>query len=94
MACTRRPGRRARVQKDFTADDELANVESGLLGIVPLTYKVVGTSNVHGADPGEQFTLPLLLGQEQLLIEGGHIELVEPEKAKPARKPAKKETDS
>jgi len=80
--------------KDFSPEDEATNVESGLLEIVPRRYKVIGESNVHGANPGEEFEAALLLGQEAALIEGGHIEPVdelepEPAKKKPARKGGK-----
>lgn len=77
-------------EKDFTAEDELENVNSGLLEIVPQTYKVVGESRVHGTEPGEEFTAALLLGNEQALVEGGHIELVPEEKPK-AKRTRKKE---
>jgi hypothetical protein len=70
--------------KDFTAEDEAENVASGLLEVLPMTYRVVGGSRVHETDPGETFEAALPLGQEQLLIEGGHIERVEPKK--PIRK--------
>ena len=75
---------------EFTPEDELANVNSGLLEIVPQRYKVVGGSDVFETPPGEEFEQALTLGQEALLIEGGHIERVE--KPKPARK--KKEAKS
>lgn len=37
------------------------------------TYEVVGTTTVHGAKPGEQFTKELTPEQERALIEGGAI---------------------
>jgi hypothetical protein len=84
-------------EKDFSEDDERANVESGLLEIVPRRYKVVGESVVHGAAPGETFEAGLLLGNEAQLIASGNIQRVggpppeldsEPESVKP--KPTKK----
>ena len=64
----------AETAEDF---DEAANLQSGLLEIVPREYKVIGGSNVHGADPGEVFTAALPIGQEAALIQGGHIERVD-----------------
>jgi hypothetical protein len=59
-----------------TEEEEAAWLQSGLLEILPQEYKVIGGSNVHGADPGEHFTKALRIGEERLLIEGGHIERV------------------
>jgi hypothetical protein len=70
----------------FTRDEENENVRSGLLEIVPCKYKVVGGSVVHDTNPGDEFTAALPMGNEALLIQGGHIERVE----KPATAPAKK----
>jgi len=69
-------------EKELTPEEELANVQSGLLEIMPQTYKVIGASTVWDAAPGEEFERALTLGEEQLLVEGGHIERVE----KPAPK--------
>jgi len=65
-------------EKEFSEDEETVNLASGLLEIVPREYLVIGSSNVHGADPGETFTLGLRIGEEALLVQGGHIERVEP----------------
>lgn len=80
--------------QEFTAEDEATNLASGLLELLPLTYRVVGGSEVHGAQPGETFTLPLPLGQEVLLVEGGHIERVddEPAEVKPTKSSKSKES--
>lgn len=67
---------------EFSEEDEATNLDSGLLEIVPRDYLVVGGSNVLGADPGETLTAAIRVGQERLLIEGGHIERVEPKPAK------------
>ena len=64
-------------EKDFTPDEETASVASGLLEIVPQTYKVVGGSRVHDTNPGDTFTRALTLNEEALLVSGGHIERVE-----------------
>jgi hypothetical protein len=76
-------------EKDFTPADELENVDSGLIGIVPSMYKVVGESRVYDTGQGELFEAALLMENEAALIQGGHIERVEPEpekKAAPKRK--------
>ena len=73
-------------EKDFSEDEEAANLQSGLLEIVPIEYKVVGSSIVHGTLPGGTFTAALRVGEEALLVSGGHIErLVEQSKAKTKR---------
>jgi hypothetical protein len=73
-------------EHEFTAEEETANVNSGLLAIVPRTYRVIGGSEVHGTQPGGEFEAALPMGNEALLLEGGHIELVE----QPATKTTKK----
>ena len=65
-------------EKDFTAEDEAENLASGLLELVPRKYKVVGGSRVHDTDPGEEFEAAIPLGEEELLIAGGHIERIQP----------------
>lgn len=69
---------------EFSVDDEAENLASGLLELMPSRYKVIGGSRVHDTDPGDEFTAALPLGIEALLVEGGHIERVQP--AKPKRK--------
>jgi hypothetical protein len=76
-------------EKEFSPDDERANVESGLLAIVPQRYKVVGTSIVHDTEPDGEFEAGLLIEHEGTLIAGGHIALVE--KPKPVKESRKKE---
>lgn len=63
-------------ESDFTQDEETANTASGLLEIVPVRYRVTGGSTVHETAPGDEFTLALPMGNEALLIQGGHIERV------------------
>jgi hypothetical protein len=65
-------------ENEFTEDEETANLASGLLEIVPRTYRVIGTSIVHETAPGDTFELGLPIGPEALLIAGGHIERVDP----------------
>jgi hypothetical protein len=76
-------------EKVFSVYEESVNLESGLLELVPQEYKVIGGSEVHGTKPGETFTAAIPLGQEALLIEGGHIEPVEPITPKKKAKEAK-----
>jgi hypothetical protein len=73
-------------EKDYTAAEEaevLAWRGGGLLEVVPNRYRVVGSSNVDGHDPGEEFESDMTLAREELLVAGGHIERVE---EKPKRK--------
>lgn len=72
--------------KDFTEDEETANLESGLLEIVPREYKVVGGSVVHDTKPGDTFKAALPVGVEALLVEGGHIERVQATPVKASKK--------
>lgn len=83
---------------DLTDDQEATNIASGLLEIVPATYKVTGESRVFDTDPGATFTRALTVGQESLLVEGGFIERQPdeplPEKKQPAAaKRSKKRTE-
>ena len=75
-------------ETDFTEDEEAANVASGLLEIMPQKYKVVGGSRVFETAPGDEFSKALTLGQEALLVAGGHIERVASKKTA-AKKEAK-----
>ena len=59
---------------DLSAEDEATNIQSGLLEIVPATYKVTGDSRVFDTAPGETFTRPLTVGEERHLVEGGFVE--------------------
>lgn len=88
-------------EKEFTEEEETANLDSGLLELVPCKYRVVGGSTVFDTDPGGTFEDAMRLGQEALLVAGGHIERVrshakkdpEPEPAAAGRRttPPKKE---
>jgi hypothetical protein len=77
-------------EKEFSPEDERANLESGLLELQPSKYRVAGSSEVDGHAQGEEFEAAIPLGREALLIEGGHIERVED---KPAPKARKKKED-
>lgn len=75
-------------EKEFDSPaDEQANLDSGLLEIVPRDYKIIGGSDVFEHKPGEIFSKALTMGQEASLIAGGHIERVKA----PAPKQKKKE---
>ena len=77
---------------EFTPEDEEANINTGLLAVVPRTYRVVGDSDVFETAPGGTFDRGLTQGQEALLVASGHIEPVEPEPEPPAPKPPAKKT--
>ena len=64
-----------------SATDELSNLDSGLLEIVPRKYKNISTSVVYGVPPGEVFEAAIPMGAEEALFAGGHIERVEEKKA-------------
>lgn len=78
-------GQHDEFEHEFTEEEETANVKSGLLAIVPQRYRVIGGSVVHDTAPGGEFEMALPMGNEALLIEGGHIERVD----KPAKKKEK-----
>jgi hypothetical protein len=82
--------------KDFTVEEESANLASGLIEIVPRDYRVIGESVVLGAQPGEVFAAAIPKGQEELLL-GAHLERVDPEpveQPKPKRKPRSRPPES
>lgn len=72
---------------EFSVEDEATNLASGLLELLPRTYRVIGGSEVHGAKPGETFTMSIPLGQEALLVQGGHIERVDDKPVVKSSKP-------
>lgn len=61
---------------EFTAVEERDWLASGLLEIVPRTYRAL-SDNFTLAAQGEQFTAALLMEHEAALISGGHIERVD-----------------
>lgn len=73
-------------EKEFAEEEEAENLRSGLLELLPLKYKVIGESRVHDTNPGDEFEAAIGMGQEALLIAGGHIEPVEPPKPKSRKK--------
>jgi hypothetical protein len=70
-------GQNEEFEHEFTEDEEAANVNNGLLEIVPRRYKVIGGSHVYETPPGEEFEAAMLMGQEAALLAGGHIERVD-----------------
>ena len=77
--------------KDFSEEEEAANLDSGLLELVECRYRVVGGSHVFETAPGDEFTAAMRIGQEALLVAGGHIERIdEPVVATPQRTTIKK----
>jgi hypothetical protein len=73
-------------EKDFSAEDETTNLDSGLLEVVPRKYKVTGTSRVHDTAPGEEFEVALRIGEEAHLVQAGHIKRVNEQKSKTGKK--------
>jgi hypothetical protein len=76
-------------EHEFTPDDEVTNLNSGLLELLPSEYKVVGGSDVFEHAPGSTFSAALPLGVEALLVAGGHIERVEPPPPEPPKSKSK-----
>ncbi len=80
--------------KDLSEEEETESLKSGLLEIVPATYRVVGESRVFETDPGDTFMAALTVGRERILVDGGFIEPVPAEAAespKPKNSKKKKE---
>ena len=74
----------------FSEDDEAQNVASGLLELQPSRYRVLVDSQVFGVsslDSDPTFEAALLMGQERLLVEGGHIERMRASPKKPVEVP-------
>jgi hypothetical protein len=77
-------------EHEFTEADELENLRSGLLEVVPARYKVVGDSTVYDTPPGGEFDRALTIGEEAHLVNAGHVERV-PDTKPAAKARAKKE---
>lgn len=74
--------------------DEQANLDSGLIEIVPRKYRVVGPSTVHDTAPGGEFDAAFTMTEEAALLAGGHIARVtEPKPEEPKKAPAKKKKE-
>ena len=75
-------------EHEFTAEEEQNWVSSGLVEIVPRTYRVLVDGPVHGVkgtDPDPTFEAALLIEQENALTINRHIERVDD---KPVKKRA------
>lgn len=73
-------------ERDFTPTEERDHLNSGLLELVPRTYKVL-SNNFSAGQQGDTFEAAYLVEIEQALIQGGHIERVD----KPATKQKKED---
>jgi hypothetical protein len=75
-------------ERDFSATEERDWLDSGLLELVPRTYKVL-SNNYSAAKQGETFEGSFPVELEAALIQGGHIERVDKPAAKAAEKKEK-----
>lgn len=73
-------------EKEFSSEEERANLESGLLEVVPQPFEITGPHAVSGHAPGSTVEMSLSSAQEFTLTEAGHIRRVE---VKPAPKKRK-----
>jgi hypothetical protein len=81
------------VELDLTPYDEHSAVTGGHIEIVPRKYKVL-SDNYTAAPQGQTFDGAFPVENEAALIQGGHIERVEPPKETPAEpKPAAKKKE-
>lgn len=65
-------------EADFTPTQEQDYLGSGLIELVPRTYKVL-SNNFAAGEQGEEIQAAFLVENEQALIQGGHIERVDQE---------------
>jgi hypothetical protein len=70
----------------YTASQEQDHLGSGLIELVPRTYRAL-SNNYAAAEQGQTFEAALLVEHEAALIQGGHIERVD----KPATKQKKED---
>lgn len=63
-------------EQEFTAVEEKDHLSSGLLELVPRTYRAL-SNNYAAAEQGKTFEAAYLVENEQALIQGGHIERVD-----------------
>jgi hypothetical protein len=73
-------------EREFTVAEEKDWLGSGLLQLVPRTYRVL-SNNYSAGGQGETFEGSFLIEPEQALIQGGHIERLD---KTPAVKPVEK----
>ena len=70
-------------ERDFTATEERDWLDSGLVELVPRTYRVLSAN--YAVPQGQTFEAAMLKENEAALISGGHIERVD-SKPTPKRK--------
>ncbi len=75
-------------EREFTPSQEQDWLRSGLLELVPRTYKVL-SNRYEAGKQGDVVKLALLVETESALIQGGHIERVDKPAAKAAEKKEK-----
>lgn len=73
-------------EREFTPSEEKDHLASGLIELVPRTYRAL-SNNYAAAAQGETFEAAYLVENEAALIQGGHIERV----GKPAPKQKKED---
>ena len=62
---------------EFPPDDEASALASGVIEVIPRTYKVIGDSDVFETKTGDTFDAAMSAHTESLLIDGGYIERVD-----------------
>ena len=72
-------------ERDFSVSEEQDWLASGLVELVPRTYRVL-SNNYEAGGQGDLVELALLKEHEQALIQGGHLERVDKPAAKAAQK--------
>ena len=65
------------VDLDLTATEEADALGAGVLELVPRAYRVL-SNNYAAGEQGSEVELALLVEHEAALIQGGHLERVEP----------------
>lgn len=73
-------------ERDFSPADEQDALGSGLIELVPRTYKVL-SNNFAAAEQGAEIEAAYPVEIEQAYLSGGHLERIDP-------KPAKKKADT
>lgn len=68
-------------ERDLTVIEEKDALDSGLLELVPRTYRVLSDNYAH--PQGEEFDAAFRIETEAALISGGHIKRVDKQSAEP-----------
>lgn len=66
---------------ELTAEQEADALAAGWLEIQPREYRVIGTREVHGTEPGKTFKAAFTVAEEAALTAAGHIERITPKPA-------------